>query len=162
MTDHHVPKSKRVSASKKSLQGFNWSLDQELKEKTNSANPPRPPRSGGSSSGSGGSSEINYNREDSQEGILRPKIKAWFEQNGISTINFFLTNYSTARLIAAIEDYERATEPKKNKKQFIPNNPTRFFRSLLQPIEQKTHPTTYSELDPNKFVKGKYGNMVQR
>ena len=94
MTYHHDRLSTRAS---KKPDGFNWSLDQELREKSSTTNPLIIPRSSGGGSGSGGNpEENNSNSEDLQGEICRLKIREWFEDHEISTINFFLTNYSAA------------------------------------------------------------------
>ena len=158
---HHQDSTSKHTSAKKRPSGLQWGLDQELAEKSQLTHPLSPiplyPRGGGSGGGGSGDLSISTTTEE-----LQREMCSWLIKHDISSINWFLATYSIDRLRGAIEDFERATTPDSHGRYFTPNNPTRFFRSLLIPPPEQKNPVQYQNTPVDKYQGQKYDDLVQR
>ncbi len=186
MTNHHDPKSTRVfnAPQKKPADSFQWDLDQEMRDHIARVKHIMSSTSI-ENAGVGGGEGLSTAPAVDQDSVDTPthphtpvipslptsqtpqqqkdelcKIFAWLEKHKITSINYLLRKYSPDEILGAIEDYDSAVASK-----YKIHSPTGFFRRLLEPASpdrQQPPPEQSLKTDPDKYIQGRYGHMVQR
>ena len=186
MTDHHVLKSTTATKTP-GISSFQWKLDQELDDhyarvrniQNNIMSTILEPVGvvvGGSTNVFELEKDIRTpthphppiipplptSQAQTSKSDILCKVIEWLECRKITSVNYLLRNFTVIELSGAIDDYDAATSS-----GYKILYPTGFFRRLLergspdrqQPVAENKQRV---EIDPDKYIKGRYGHMVQR